>query len=286
MRCWLNSSGFFSLRILNTRDVTNEFLRVILNPGIQRAPRAMESFGCCCDAKKPDEPIQIVHQPPEPEPLDCKWQGAHSSIETSKESCGSELTGHLNARELRLQSMNLLEVDVSIIRRISVAASLRARGRLWLSSPADLDETTRSKLWHKSQPGDHFDIFFSHSWKTRGVWKVLSLLFQYGWPHILTCWAGVVTLVFILCCFGLLPAPLTMVMSVLDFHQSDMQFTPWVYLSGGISALLSLLFAPYVMHWSPQCFLDVVSINQIDPELTERGIYGLGGFLSVWDPGL
>ena len=39
------------------------------------------------------------------------------------------------------------------------------------------------------------------------------------------------------------------------------------------------------------CFLDVVSINQVDPELMDRGIYGLGGFLAasselriLWSP--
>ena len=29
------------------------------------------------------------------------------------------------------------------------------------------------------------------------------------------------------------------------------------------------------------CFLDIVSINQVNPDLTEIGVYGIGGFLSV-----
>jgi hypothetical protein len=45
-----------------------------------------------------------------------------------------------------------------------------------------------------------------------------------------------------------------------------------------LSFPLSYLCAPSRLCGSHQmCFLDVVSINQADPELMQRGIYGLGG---------
>ena len=55
-------------------------------------------------------------------------------------------------------------------------------------------------------------------------------------------------------------------------------------LFGGIGTFLGLLSAPYLHSLCCEptmCFLDVVSIHQTDQELMERGIYGLGGFLSV-----
>ncbi|CAE7576100.1 unnamed protein product, partial [Symbiodinium pilosum] len=144
------------------------------------------------------------------------------------------------------------------------------------------DEGAKSKLWEKSQPVERFDVFFSHTWRTPGRWKVLSLLFQYGWPFTLTCWACVASLVFFLGALGWLPTPLTFHADVLGFKKAC-PFAPWVYLSGVLTALIGLFLSPYwlfVCH-SPKCFLDVVSINQADPDLMERGIYGLGGFLSI-----
>ncbi|CAJ1369219.1 unnamed protein product [Effrenium voratum] len=53
---------------------------------------------------------------------------------------------------------------------------------------------------------------------------------------------------------------------------------------GFLGVALALLLLPYVpdrMAKKDMAFLDVVSIHQTDEELMERGIYGLGGFLSV-----
>ncbi|CAE7436113.1 unnamed protein product [Symbiodinium sp. CCMP2456] len=182
----------------------------------------------------------------------------------------------------QLEAMKVLEVDTAIVRGISVASSLRASGRLWQKSPVDMDERAKSKLWERSEPVDRFDVFFSHTWRTPGRWKVLSLLFQYGWPFTLTCWACVASFVFFLGAFGWLPTPLTFRADVLGF-QKICPFAPWVYLSGVFTALLALFLSPYWLFFchSPKCFLDVVSINQVEPDLMERGIYGLGGFLSI-----
>eukprot|EP00913_Durusdinium_trenchii_P034771 g32526.t1 len=68
----------------------------------------------------------------------------------------------------------------------------------------------------------------------------------------------------------------------------------WMRVSGLLGMVTGLFMAPY---W-PRCrstlaFVDVVSIDQIDPEMTRRGVYGLGGFLShsselrvLWSPQL
>ncbi|CAE7692838.1 unnamed protein product [Symbiodinium sp. CCMP2592] len=50
------------------------------------------------------------------------------------------------------------------------------------------------------------------------------------------------------------------------------------------TSVLTFFLAPYfpdIVDKGQSCFLDVVSINQVDPEMMRQGIYGLGGFLSA-----
>jgi len=149
--------------------------------------------------------------------------------------------------------------------------SLKRFGLLWQRSPLELTGADRSKLWEKSEPSDHFDVFLSHTWRTRGGWKVLSLLFQYCWPIVMLCWLCVVAVVFLLSCLGALPMPLVFKINVLGF-EAACPAAPWALLSGSVAVLISLLLSPYILCNSPKCFLDVVSIHQTDSELMERGV--------------
>ena len=175
-----------------------------------------------------------------------------------------------------------LRVDREVVRGIPVTRTLRNHGQLWKKSPADLDPNSRLKLWEKSQLLEQFDVFFSHTWRTPGRWKFIALLFQYGWPFAMASWFCAVVLVVILGVLGLLPTPFIYRMNILGFEASC-PYAPWAYISGSLTMLISLLAFPYCdfAHQSPKCFLDVVSIHQTDPELTMRGVYGLGGFLRV-----
>ncbi|CAE7544015.1 unnamed protein product [Symbiodinium natans] len=234
------------------------------------------SSSCCCDKKQDDNlPMEMVRAQPM-EALKCEGELP------PKEDVVIDTSVANYIRKSYLEAMKILQVDNSIARGISVGSSLGAGGRLWQTSPVDMDEDSRSRLWDKSKPVERFDVFFSHSWRTPGKWKVLSLLFQYGWPFVMVCWACVAGLVFVLGAFGLLSTPLIFNADVLDFKKAC-PFAPWVYLSGIFTVLISLLLSPYWLYLrrSPNCFLDVVSINQSDPDLMERGIYGLGGFLSI-----
>ncbi|CAE7886305.1 unnamed protein product [Symbiodinium microadriaticum] len=99
---------------------------------------------------------------------------------------------------------------------------------------------------------------------------------------MLASWACAVTLVFFLSVDGMLLMPFKFRMNVLGF-QKDCPYAPWVYLAGVSAMLISFLAFPYCCpsSLSPKGFLDVVSIHQADPELMNRGVYGLGGFLRV-----
>lgn len=55
-----------------------------------------------------------------------------------------------------------------------------------------------------------------------------------------------------------------------------------VRVFGFLGSMAGFWGSPYIPQFhTDMCFLDVVSINQADPELMGRGIYGLGGFLAV-----
>ncbi|CAE7937389.1 unnamed protein product [Symbiodinium sp. KB8] len=197
-----------------------------------------------------------------------------------------QVSFHWGQRLARLEAMKVLEVDREIIRSISLSSSLKRFGLLWqrvhmpFKVALELTGADRSKLWEKSEPSDHFDVFLSHTWRTSGRWKVLSLLFQYCWPIVMVSWLCVVAVAFLLSCLGALPMPLVFKINVLGF-QAACPAAPWTLLSGSLAVPISLLLSPYILCNSPKCFLDVVSIHQTDSELMERGVHGLGGFLSV-----
>mmetsp|Transcript_25166 Transcript_25166/g.58350 ORF Transcript_25166/g.58350 Transcript_25166/m.58350 type:complete len:483 (+) Transcript_25166:2-1450(+) len=186
-----------------------------------------------------------------------------------------------------------LEVDTEIMRGIPVAVTLFRCGRLWRSSPLDMEEAERSKLWELSTPVSGFDIFLSHTWVTKDKWKIVSLLFQFGWPVASVCWFLGLALAFVLGSSGLLPMPWTYTRGVLHF-QAPCPFGPWAFFMSLAALFVGIILSPYILTMlgmSPVCFLDLVSIHQSDPELSERGIYGLGGFLRsskelhvLWSP--
>ena len=57
--------------------------------------------------------------------------------------------------------------------------------------------------------------------------------------------------------------------------------SPWVIIFGPLSMILGVCASLLVPLRSQLCFLDMTSIHQSDPKLLERGIYSIGGFLSV-----
>ena len=177
-------------------------------------------------------------------------------------------------------SFNLQRIS-GITRGIPVARSLRNCGQLWKMSPLELDPISQNELWEKGENVESFDVFFSHTWRTPGSRKFLSLLFQYGWRTVMASCSCSVMLVFLLGAFGVLPmTSLTWPVDVLDFR-AFCPHAPWASFTGNVTLHVSLFLYPYCSCMSPKCFLDVVSIHQTDEDVKQRGVYGLGGFLSV-----
>ena len=185
----------------------------------------------------------------------------------------------------------ILRVDTSLMRGISLRETLRNGGNLWRRSPMDLGEKARASLWLRSKSVEHFDVFLSHAWSTRGFWKFLSLSLDFGWRHAVFCWFLVVALIGFLAGFRILPMPGECLISFQDFEE----YCPcgsWNLFGGVACSIAAFLLAPYLPDSRPQsCFLDVVSINQANEEKMLQGIYGLGGFLKasrelriLWSP--
>lgn len=234
----------------------------------------------CCHEENPAVPVEVT-----------AWhRDAESEDEASPEAPVPTITivpasprADASPSKLsRLQNMDVLEVDKEILRGISLSASLHSGGKLWRKSPLDMPEQEREKLWTRSAPVENFDIFLSHTWLTPGRHKVVSLLFQSGWKFALCCWLLSIIIADILIIQDVLPMPFRTEVEMFCF-KGEVHFFFWPMLAGFLGTWMGLLLSPYVNSLSKpkMCFLDVVSIHQTDQELMERGIYGLGGFLSV-----
>ncbi|CAE7172972.1 unnamed protein product [Symbiodinium pilosum] len=69
-----------------------------------------------------------------------------------------------------------------------------------------MPERVRAGLWNRSKQLDHFDVFLSHTWLTKGRSKFLSLALQCGWRHIVLSWFLAVLFVESLVLMDLLPS--------------------------------------------------------------------------------
>eukprot|EP00435_Cladocopium_sp_Y103_P069559 s352_g33.t1 len=184
-----------------------------------------------------------------------------------------------------------LYTDTEIMRGMPLKNTLRNFGRMWRQSPLDMTEDERLHLWDAAFAVKEFDIFLSHTWHTRGVWKFLSLSLQLTWIHILLWGLGAAIFVEFLFFVDVLP-PLGSPWEVnIQGYKGMAPFSLWAVV-GECTCVLPFLLAPWIPLANQRfAFLDVASIHQVDEDMKERGIYGLGGFLKaskelriLWSP--
>ncbi|CAE7661390.1 tktB, partial [Symbiodinium sp. CCMP2456] len=187
-----------------------------------------------------------------------------------------------------------LSVDPTLLRGISLRKSLRKLGRIWMTKPSQLTATDHQVLSGASVKVDRFDVFISHTWETSAKLKIWALTLQTGWRCIVVSWLVFNLLAAFLCINGSLPY-----LNPYWFTQGSWSgwvvMSPWMRLAGILSFAVGLAVAAYWPNWprSDLAFVDVVSIDQADPSMTQRGVYGLGGFLALsrelmvlWSPPL
>ncbi|CAE7264100.1 hypothetical protein AK812_SmicGene22559 [Symbiodinium microadriaticum] len=228
------------------------------------------AYGCqSCDAHI-EVLAEVAQKPPEsPEPPEPPEQFQSDS--------------RISSKGMQVKRCSL-DIDPDITRGIFLKDTLRNAGRLWYWSPSSLPEQERASLWSRSHPVERFDLFLSHTWQTRGGWKFLSLSLQFGCYFALAVWILVVALVELLFMVDVLPPQFNYATSIQDYDLS-IPFGGWAVCLSVPASILGLLLYPYIPDFGckkqPCCFLDVVSIHQTDKEKMERGIYGLGGFVSA-----
>eukprot|EP00435_Cladocopium_sp_Y103_P047456 s407_g13.t4 len=204
----------------------------------------------------------------------------------------SSATRSRSANPRNLRNLTRLQIDQDLLRGISLRRSLRNFGKLWTHSPLDLPDADRAGLWDHSQQVERLNTFLSHTWATPGWQKVLSLLVQSGGVHFLLGNMAAVERVFQFSCGWLFGALLGVALDLSSVLPPLLSFPCteslqcergiWVRVFGFLGSVVGLWGSPYIPHFHHEmCFLDVVSINQVDEDLMGRGIYGLGGFLAV-----
>jgi len=213
-------------------------------------------------------------------PVLLKLPSTGSAQATNSELVSGEETGRGSLSTLASMASRLsyrLEhfvLEDDLLRGIPLRATLWGLGKLWLTSPIDLPEQAKKSLWGRSRKVNKLDIFLSHTWHTRGWRKVLALLVQLGSYNFLAGWLfGVV-----------LGIVLQATMELPDFIAP----APAIWIGGPMGSFFGLLASPYMPHFAAcrgksqeMCFFDAACINQADPDLMQRGVYGLSGFLAV-----
>eukprot|EP00438_Fugacium_kawagutii_P036188 Skav232975 [mRNA] locus=scaffold1735:430579:431985:+ [translate_table: standard] len=172
-----------------------------------------------------------------------------------------------------------METDEEFTRGVSLHQALRHL-ELWTSPQEIRRKNQAAKVWNLSRKVSSFDTFLSHTWRTKGIWKVIALMLQSGWLHGLLGWS--IGLAVMLCLRGLDIVSDPWKSIVLAGGQARLTpFSLWTVISSELALLFSLCLSPYLPVKTHTCFLDVACIHQGQPEMFERGIYGIGGCLAV-----
>ena len=271
-------------------------------PVLGRAMGAVDST-CCRKEESPLEVKEVVQQGAYPSPTpnpsgnpNFKGQDGKEEPEgysDASESCGDSVglsfSEHPSARSLtpldRLQTLSHFEVDQEMLRGIALKDTLKFLGTWmtwspWLKPAIDLPNRARERVWQRSSRVEKLDLFISHTWETSGGWKILALLLQSGWDWMLTGWLAGISLGIIVEVLEILPPTV----SRNCWFRDTCEYGPWIPCGAAFGSFIGLVSSPYLPSLfcrREMCFLDAVCINQVNPELKERGIYGIGGFLAV-----
>ena len=103
----------------------------------------------------------------------------------------------------------------------------------------------KKELFASSRPVAKLDIFLSHTWRTPGKWKFLSLLLHSGWRQILGFWAMGTALGFALCMLEVLPLFLMRGFDGIGFNEVVPDGC-WVAFCGLLSTLGGMAAFPYL----------------------------------------
>ena len=179
----------------------------------------------------------------------------------------------------KMTEMSHMESDYEIMRGIPLHRALHSE--LW-TSPHEIQRRNRSSgVWALSTKVSSYDMFLSHTWKTKGRWKVLALMMQTGWPHALLAWVVGLTAMLFLRAFDVVGGAWGNGSIWIDGTPVPVVLGPWIIISAGAFLVAGLLLSPYLPLKTQVCFLDVACIHQGRDDMFERGLYTIGGCLTA-----
>eukprot|EP00438_Fugacium_kawagutii_P007132 Skav214882 [mRNA] locus=scaffold1430:168465:179881:- [translate_table: standard] len=171
----------------------------------------------------------------------------------------------------------------NILRGVSLRKTLSQAMSFWLRNPHSRSTAEKDRLYAASVQTKRLDIFLSHTWKTAGGWKFLSLLLQFGWPILWASWGSMVVIAFILCMGDVLPLFNTWEAHALGFD-GLIPSGCWIQVFGLIGILGGCLLFPHLpFSKSDTCFLDCSCIHQTDQRKMQQGIMSISAFLAASD---
>ena len=173
-----------------------------------------------------------------------------------------------------------MEVDHEIMRGVPLHWLLR-RVEVWTSPDEIRRRNWTERVWNLSGPVSSHDVFLSHTWRSKGRWKVLALTMQSGWFHGLLAWFVGVALLLCFRAFDVIPDVWENVVIFLDGSEITISMEPWTVMSGGVFMVMGLCISPFLPLKTKICYLDAACIHLAHGELFERGVYSIGGCLSV-----
>ena len=180
----------------------------------------------------------------------------------------------------KMMTMRHMEIDFEILRGIPLHRALR-QPELW-TSPHEIRRTNRAaQVWDLSTRVSSLDIFLSHSWKSKGRWKVLALMMQTGWLHGLLGWSVGLAVMLCLRTFGMVSDTWKNLDFIVAGRHITADLSIWTVISAEVFMVLGLCLSPYMPLKTQMCFLDVACIHQDELDMFERGLYSIGGCLSV-----
>eukprot|EP00438_Fugacium_kawagutii_P033487 Skav230640 [mRNA] locus=scaffold1673:391391:392947:+ [translate_table: standard] len=172
-----------------------------------------------------------------------------------------------------------MEIDPEFTRGIALHRALRHR-ELWTSPEEIRRKNQASKVWNLSKKVSKFDIFLSHTWRTKGRWKVLALMLQTGWLHGMLGWSIGLAVMLCLRRFDIVTDPWKITL-VVGGQALSTPLNLWTIVVAQLALLTGVYFSPYLPFNTQMCYFDVACVHQGQSEMFERGIYSIGGCLSV-----
>eukprot|EP00438_Fugacium_kawagutii_P001395 Skav209313 [mRNA] locus=scaffold994:492784:495269:+ [translate_table: standard] len=208
----------------------------------------------------------------------------------SKRSSGPEKPSATPAPEISQEQIDQIAVSTlalttptaAELRAVSLRRTLRQARSFWLDNPHARSSAQKDRLYAASFQTNQLDIFLSHAWQTKGTWKSLSLLLQFGWPILWISWGFMVILALTLCMIDVLPLFASFYVRALGF-EGIVPTSCWIQLFGLLGILGGCLLFPHLPSKCDKCFLDFACIDQSEPCRMQHGIMSIPTFLAASD---